>query len=261
MLREPENHDTCGIQLVDRKASHHSGSRRMKIVALIPMRRGSRRIAFKHTKPLAGFPPALRAVNAALGAPTIDTVYVATNDSEIRRILRGKPVKFFNRSEDSATDSARTESVVSEFLADVKCDLCVLIQATNPFVNARHLKSAISLFKLHNADSLISGVQLNRYFYSQVGRTMISALNKDTWSRPGLKNVNGLFCENGAFYIFKRDLFQQRGEMLGGTLIGYEMPFESLIELDEPRDWELAESVLSRTNAVTQRNTAIPERS
>jgi N-acylneuraminate cytidylyltransferase len=227
----------------------------VKIVALIPMRAGSKRIPGKHVTQIGGFSPALRVLNAALGTMEIETVYVATNDPDVKTALEGKEkhFRYFPRSEKSATDAARTESLIGEFLKHVDCDIVVLIQATNPFTKAYHLKKALAQMEEQKADSVVSGVLMKRYFYAKLGHVMIEPQNRDTLRRVGLANVRGLFVENGAFYIFRSSAFRMTGDILSGVVIGYEMGFESLIELDEPADWNLANSILSDPHyAITQ---------
>src|SRR3990167_1106840 len=208
----------------------------MKPIALIPMRADSKRIPNKHYLAIAGRSPAVRAVGAAVGCKRFEKVYVATNDPVVRDQLKGHTVEFFTRSEKNASPAARTEEVVKEFLEKIECDTLVLIQATNPFHKAFHFDRALDAFKKKRARSLISGVTLHRYLYAKgfARPSGIVPLNKETLDRAGLSNTKPLFVENGAFYIFRAADFLRTGEFLNGLTVGYDMTFETLIELDEP---------------------------
>ena len=215
----------------------------MKIAALIPMRKGSRRLPGKHLRMLDGISPAMRAVNAALSAPAIDQVFVSTNDTDIVEHLKRKAVSFI--SQPTASDHSRTEQAVKTFIETIDSDLIILIQATNPFHKAFHLQRGIALMSERKADCVLSGVWVNRYFYEKKGIDHIIPIDRNCKDRPGLAHVEQRFIENGAFYIFRPCDFMRSGKLLNGKIAAYGMSFESLIELDEQADWELAESIIS----------------
>jgi CMP-N-acetylneuraminic acid synthetase len=214
----------------------------MTIAALIPMRAGSKRLPGKHLLDICGTTPADVAVNAALCCPDIkrDCTFVATNDPAIRDHLSDRTVVFFNRSEHSCTDDARTEDVVQEFVDQTNFDLVILIQATNIFTTAFDLAMAIRDLRAFKLDSLVSGVWLARYQYCRVKGypSDIASADFDTETRPGLSKVRRFFVENGAFYIFKPEDFKRTGKLLNGSIGSYGMPFQSLVELDTQEDLE-----------------------
>ncbi len=223
-----------------------------KVVVLIPIRAGSRRIPDKHTRELAGFCPAVRIVNSAVAMLHTAAVYVATNDDKVKHILRKKPVIFFNRSEASAAPEARTEVLIDEFANQVKFDDLVLIQATNVFVNAWHLNRALDLYRKFDPDTLASGVVMKRYFFTY-NETMHLRTFLDSETRPGLANTHGLFVENGAFWMFKREGYLKHHCLVHGVTLGYEMPLESFFELDTETDWKLIEAIVKQR--ITYANT------
>ena len=61
-----------------------------KIVALVPLRAGSKRIPGKNIKPIAGKPLAYWACCAARNSRYISDVYVSTEDEEIARTIEGR---------------------------------------------------------------------------------------------------------------------------------------------------------------------------
>lgn len=214
-----------------------------KIVALIPMRAGSKRLPGKHLLPIGAISPAMRAVNAALGVPEIQRVYVSTNDPEIAAHVRTKPVEVLEQP--TASHTSTTEQAIGEFLKFVSCKLVVLIQATNLFVNSHHIKEGLALLRKTDADSVVSGVILNRYLYDRNGRYGISPHDCGTCQRVGLANIDGYFIENGAFYIFKPHEFKATGKILSGSVVGYVMPFETIHELDTEDDLKILRRLLA----------------
>ena len=51
------------------------------------------------------------------------------------------------------------------------------------------------------------------------------------------------YCENGAMYAFGVKSFKKERSRLFGDIGIIEMADESLIELDEPQDWIIAEKI------------------
>ena len=108
-------------------------------VALIPVRGGSKSIPLKNIKDIAGMPLVYWTAKAASECEDIDLVYVATDSVIIRRTVEKfdlNKVVVINRSENTATDSATTESVMMEFACRYNFDNIVLIQATSPLLTS-----------------------------------------------------------------------------------------------------------------------------
>ena len=58
--------------------------------------------------------------------------------------------------------------------------------------------------------------------------------------------MKGWLKENGAFYITTRDTLARHNDMLGSRIGIYEMDEEDMIELDEPLDWQIVETLLRK---------------
>lgn len=222
----------------------------MKRVAFIPVRGGSKSIPLKNIKLLAGKPLLYWALQAAVDTPLIDEVVVATDHDQIAQLASEFPndkIKIYRRDSENAQDTSSTESVMLEYLATAglaKEDLFILIQATNPFLKSEHLAEALHLIEEEKADSLLSVVRTKRFFWRADG----TSLNYDFSKRPRRQDFEGLFMENGAFYINSVGYIQMFQNRLGGRVGLYEMPEVSGFEIDEPSDWLICESLLKNGN-------------
>ncbi|MNJ71559.1 hypothetical protein D3C77_681130 [compost metagenome] len=58
------------------------------------------------------------------------------------------------------------------------------------------------------------------------------------------QDVESLYQLNGAIYIFKRELLNQKNTLVGDTNYPYVMPFERSIDIDDIYDFWLAERIL-----------------
>jgi N-acylneuraminate cytidylyltransferase len=112
-----------------------------KIIALIPLRQGSKSIPKKNIRLIAGKPLCQWVLEAAVNCEAINDVYVSTDGEEIRGIVDSFDlgVKIISRPPEYATDDASTESVMLHFISQIESDIIITIQATSPQLTAQDL--------------------------------------------------------------------------------------------------------------------------
>lgn len=221
-------------------------TKRRQVVALIPARGGSKGIPGKNIRPIAGRPLIHWVLDAACTCKEIDEVYVATDDESIASVVRtySEQVRVIGRSPETATDEAPTESVLIEFAREVDADHICLIQATSPLLRAEDLSAGFSVYFDGNYDSLVSVVRQRRFLWTVSAEGLAIPQNYDPQRRPRRQDYEGFFVENGAFYITSRRALLASGSRLSGRIGMQEMPPETYVELDEPSDWPLVETLL-----------------
>jgi N-acylneuraminate cytidylyltransferase len=219
-----------------------------EVVALIPVRGGSKGIPRKNIKPLAGMPLVYWTAKACSDSERIDRVCVSTDDAEIRRVVEGlglAKVEVVNRSAESASDTASTESVMLEFARERQFAHVALVQATSPLLTADDVDGAIDRYFQTGADSLLSVCRTRRFLWRQEGEFVVPD-NYDPARRPRRQEWGGQLVENGALYVTSREALLQSGCRLSGRIAAHEMPDETYFEIDEPADWAIVEMLLSR---------------
>ncbi len=223
----------------------------MRWVGLLPLRGGSKSIPGKNLRHIAGRPLYAWSLEAALNSGIFDAVYVASDAAGIREDAQmrfGSRVEVIDRAPENATDTATSEAVMLELAAAVECDVLALIQATSPLTRAEDFRAARERFEREGLDSLLTGVNLKRFFWSPAGRP----LNYDPAHRPRRQDFAGTVMENGAFYFTRKPLLVDTGARLGGRIGVHVMQEECAAEVDEPDDWPLIESRLRGKLTVTR---------
>lgn len=215
-----------------------------KTVVLIPLRGGSKSIPLKNIKLIGGKPLCAWVLEAAAKTGSIDAVYVSTDSDKIKKVVDSLElgVKIIDRPLQYATDQASTESVMLHFMEEVDFDVLVTIQATSPLLQSWHLSEALARFERKEFDSMLSAVRTKRFFWTDDAKP----INYDPLNRPRRQEFAGTLMENGAFYITRRGILAQTGCRLGGRIGIYEMPEDTAVEIDEPRDWELVSKILEK---------------
>ena len=212
-----------------------------KIVALIPLRGGSKSIPKKNIKSIGGKPLCAWVIESAVRCNAINQVYVSTDSVEISQVVEGLGlgVKIIERPPDLATDEASTESVMLHFASKVDFDVLVTIQATSPLLRAKHLEDAIAQFS-DKYESMLSAVRIKRFFWKDDG----TPINYDPLVRLRRQDFTGTLMENGAFYLTRRTVLEKFKCRLGGKMGVFEMPEDTALEIDEPGDWVAVEKLL-----------------
>lgn len=214
----------------------------MKILALIPLRGGSKSIPKKNIKEIAGKPLFAWVLEAALKCSFIDSVYVSTDSVEIADMVNNLylDANVISRPAKYATDDSSTEEVILHFLSQLDFDVLVTIQATSPLLLAEDLDRAIIQFKADQLDSSLSAVRTKRFFWNND----CTPINYDPLHRPRRQVFRGTLMENGAFYITRREILESYQCRLGGKIGIYQMDESTAVEIDEPDDWGRVERLL-----------------
>jgi len=218
----------------------------MKTIAFIPARGGSKSIPLKNIKDFCGQPLIYWNLLALQNCENVDEIIVATGNDKIEYTVSSfgfKKVSTFRRSKTNAQDDSTTESVMLEFLKQSKEisaeDIFLLVQATSPFTQSTHFSQALHQFSEEPCDSLLSVTRSKRFFWNPDG----TPLNYNPQARPRRQDHDGIFMENGAFYISNVKNILQSSNRLSGKISLYEMPEYTSLELDENDDWLLGETL------------------
>lgn len=218
-------------------------SEKLKTVALVPLRGGSKSIPDKNIRLLAGRPLCAWVLQAAVESQHIDKVYVSTDSPKIREVVQQLRlgIEIIDRPTAIATDETSTEAVMLHFMQAIPFERLVTIQATSPLLEAKHLDHALQAFTLGRYDSMLSAVRTKRFFW----RDDATPLNYDPQHRPRRQDFLGTLMENGAFYITTRQILENFACRLGGSIGIHEMPDDTAVELDEPADWNIVAAQLT----------------
>lgn len=219
------------------------------VIAFIPVRGGSKSIPLKNIKPFCGKPLVCWSIEALEQCPEVDEIVVATDSTEIEKVVTSysyKKVVIYHRSAESASDTASTEYVMLEYINFAKLSVdttFMLVQATSPLTETIHFSKALRMYDRRGPmDSLLSCVRNYRFFWTADG----TSVNYDYKHRPRRQDFDGMLMENGAIYINSVRNILETGNRLSGEIMVYEMPEYTGIEIDEPDDWMILENLMRK---------------
>ncbi len=222
-------------------------------VAFIPVRGGSKSIPLKNIKIINGQPLIYWTAKAASECRYIDKVYIATDSDVIKQTVEElgiAKVEVIGRSAKTATDTASTESAMLEFAMNYRFDNIVLVQATSPLLSGADLDGGFQLFMQNDTDSVLSVVPQKRFNWNIDDNGYAAPINYDYLHRPRRQEFDGYYTENGAFYITRRELLLETGNRMSGKIRAYPMSENTFLEIDEPSDFEIIESIMKERDRV-----------
>ena len=71
-------------------------------------------------------------------------------------------------------------------------------------------------------------------------------MNYDIYKRPRRQDFEGALIENGAFYISSVADIKKTKNRISGDIATYKMTEFTSVEIDEPEDWIIAESLMKK---------------
>ncbi len=237
-------------------------------VAFIPVRGGSKSIPLKNIKEIHGRPLVFWTVAAACDCRAIDKVYVSTDSKDIKLCVekfcsedydRFAKVNIIDRSPETATDTASTESAMIEFAKKHRFDNIALVQATSPMLTGEDLDNGFNAFSVPGTDSVISVVPQKRFIWGVDNEGNAKPQNYDFTKRPRRQEFEEYYVENGAFYITSRKDLLASGCRLNGNVRISLMSEDTYYEIDEPSDWTVTEALMTKRDMVAAGKSPLPD--
>jgi YrbI family 3-deoxy-D-manno-octulosonate 8-phosphate phosphatase len=217
----------------------------MMRIGIIPLRKGSKGIPGKNKKSLLGRPLFAWTLIEA-NKSMLDRIYVYTDDDSIIEYINNEysdleKIITLNRSADSASDTASTEFAMWEFAnkLNFEFDSITLIQATSPLLTCLDINKCIEALD-SGYDSSLTVAPIKRFFWNKAGES----INYDYLKRPRRQDFNYSYVENGACYSITKEQFKENKNRLNGKIKLIEMTEDSMIEIDEPYDFDIVEKLL-----------------
>lgn len=212
----------------------------MKAVAFVPIRLNSQRVEGKNLRPLGGEPLMCHILHTLLEVETIDEVYVYCSDEAVRAYLP-EGVRFLRRSPRLDRNETLGREIYDAFTAAVDADVYVLAHATSPFIRATTIADALHRVTDGEYDSAFSAERLQTFAWYE-GRPLNYALD----AIPRTQELEPVFVETSAFFIFRREVWRDLHQRIGRHPYTAVVDRIEGIDIDYPEDFALAEVIARR---------------
>lgn len=231
----------------------------LKMLAVIPARKGSKGILGKNLRLLNGYPLIYYMIKYAQASRYIPKVMVSTDDERIAKTARkyGAEVPFL-RPKELAEDTTPLNPVLKHAMAyydsiDWKANAVISLQPTSPLITTDIIDSVIELFVRTRCDSVVTVSEI-KHGHPYRAKKMHSDKRLENFCTEfdGEKFFNRqerppAYAYNGAIYLRKRELVEDwngKDMGLGNDCRGFVIGHEYAVNIDDEFDLKVAEFLL-----------------
>jgi CMP-N,N'-diacetyllegionaminic acid synthase len=222
----------------------------MKVLAIIPARAGSKGIPKKNLKVFDGLALIEYSIIAAQKAKKITRLCVSSDSEEIIDIAsKYENVYLHKRSPMIAIDTSPIIETILAVIDDFKeeFDCIMLLQPTSPIRMPQQIDDAITCFEKSKLNGLISVTEMDdthpaRMYWKNEDNFLSSIMPEFETARR--QEIPKAYYRNGSIYISKVDTILRTGELINQPSVGFIMPKNQLLNIDDERDMLIAEALI-----------------
>lgn len=227
-----------------------------KVLALIPARAGSKRVAGKNIRSLGGMPLVEHTIRVAVESSCFSSIVLSSDSSAVLALAdRYDAVTAMPRFAKNGTDISTILDVVDEVwtrLADFgleQPDSVMILQPTTPFRRIGTIVDALDLHRQHAGDSVISVSPAATHPYwckSISGEGILSDFLPDFKESKQSQDLPSVYGLNGSIYLCSFDNLRKSRSLYSRNTraLLVNSAIESL-DIDTEDDWLIAEAVYS----------------
>lgn len=233
------------------------------VVALIPARSGSKRVADKNIRPLAGHPLIAYTIAAALDSHIFSDVIVSTDSAAYADIARhyGAEIPFLRPSElagDLSPDIEWLEYTLRKLEQDGRAFDCFsLLRPTSPFRRAETIQRAWRAFAAEKGVDSLRAVEKCRQHPGKMwvvrGKRMTPLLPlgppRRPWHSSQYPSLPEVYVQNASLEIAWTRVVLEDRTIAGNVLMPFFTQNYEGFDVNSPYDWALAEHMAARGEA------------
>jgi N-acylneuraminate cytidylyltransferase len=225
-------------------------------IAIIPARGGSKGIPNKNLQTVGGVTLLARTISACLKSDSITAVYVSTDNDDIATAALNNGAQVIRRPADISGDTASSESALLHALDEIEKTTSLpnnvlFAQCTSPFITHTDIDGILELLKEH--DSALTVTHNHAFIWRRDNAGNAIGINHDSAIRLPRQQLDPEFKETGALYAMNIDQFRKSGHRFFGRIGMYEVPADRSMEIDEPEDLRLANTLEIQEKSVPNR--------
>lgn len=217
------------------------------MVALVPVRAGSKGLANKNIRDLNGQPLFFHAVTQ--GLRTVGRVLLSTDIAEIAEMSIPEECSVLWRPKSLADDDIAMESVIAHAIDEHNLWglTIVLLQATTPLRADQDILRAIELFRAGNHDLVMAVTRKDKSVlkFGTLELDRFIPIRKAEDCFTNRQHLPSVYGPNGAVYVFDADEFAVHSQFPSRRIGAIEMPYERSIDIDTEEDWHLVQRLRS----------------
>lgn len=229
----------------------------MKNFAFVFARGGSKGLPGKNIKPLDGKPLIQYSIETAKDCPSIDEVFVSTDDIAIADVARKAGAIIIERPAELASDTSpewlswrhAIEWVENHY---GKFKYFVSLPATSPLRDVSDVEGAITKLESSIADICISVTPASRSPYFNMVKVLDNGtcelVIKPEGALTRRQDAPDVFDITTVVYVATPKFIQNNDSLFSGKVTSVVIPKDRAVDIDDIYDFNMAEAILSGIN-------------
>lgn len=214
--------------------------KKMRIVAVVPMKLNNQRLPQKNTRKFTNGEPLCHYVLETLRkVPQIDEIYVYCSDSRIKEYLPDG-IRYLTRPKTLDLDSTTMNEVLRSFAKDVPSEIYVMAHTTAPFVSAESIHKGIRAVAEGGYDSSFSAKKVQDFLWKDG-----APFNYDLENIPRTQDLQPIYEETSGFYVYRSEMINDYGRRIGNHTFIVEVGEIEGIDIDEEEDFMIADAIFN----------------
>jgi len=220
---------------------------KIKIVAMIPARLGSKRIKHKNLRLLDGKPLVSHVLEKCKEADIFSEIYINSESEIFKDIANDYAVKLYIRNPIFATDDATNDQFILDFIEHINCDIVVQVNPTSPFVQADEIKGFVAKMLEGDFDTMLSvkREQVEGFYkWKQLNFNQIEQM-------PRSQDLEPIYLHCSTILAWKSKVIREKMEKFNcctygaDSKVGY-YTFDSFanVDIDNEDDFLFAETII-----------------
>ena len=213
----------------------------MKVVAIMPIKLKNERCPGKNLRMLGNKPLLQHELDNLKQTGLCDSINVFCSDEAIVHFLP-QGVNFIKRSESLDLPTKNFTQIFENFMAIVDADIYVYAHATAPFITVSTMQQCIEAVMSGEYDSAFCAIKLQDYLWKNG-----EPLNFDATNIPRTQDLEPIYQETSGVYVFTKEVFSTFRRRIGQRPFIKEVTFKEAVDIDNPEDFSLAETLINLT--------------
>tara|TARA_A100001015_G_C15002118_1_gene718956 strand:- start:192 stop:830 length:639 start_codon:yes stop_codon:yes gene_type:complete len=206
----------------------------MRVVAIIPIKKNSKRVKGKNFKKIRG-KPLYYFLLKKLKKCNFDSVYVDTDSNEIRKFCFKNNINYIKRLPKLAKDNANGNDLLNYHAKLIKADLYFQLFITAPLLKVSSINSCIKILKKNKkVDSIMTVKKFFSWFWFNN-----KPINYNPKILPRSQDARPIIQESTGLYGIKRKALLKKKCRIGDKPYFFEVSNKESLDLDTKQDFKI----------------------
>ena len=215
----------------------------MKIVAIIPIKKNSKRVKGKNFKKILG-KPLYQYLLTTIKKANFDEVYVDSDSPQIKYFCKKNKIKFIERLDYLKKDNANGNDLLNYHAKIIKADIYFQLFVTSPLLNIKTINKCISILKNKKKyDSIFTIKEIYSWFWFKN-----KPINYKPKVLPRSQDAEPIIQETTGIYGIRSNTLKKIKCRIGKKPFLLKVSDEESIDLDNHSDFQFLKYKLKARN-------------